>query len=105
MDAFTADYLDNLTTDLTASLIRTATRRFKEEWQGEPMAQALRRCTYTAVLAMISRATANIDQDEAAQLVDIFTDFCHNPDVVTELMHLAGSGVGGRGNIAPTSTR
>ena len=87
MDAFTADYLANLTADLTTLLIPKAARRFKEAWQGDPMAQALQRCTYTAVLAMVSHASLDLPEEETL-LADIFTHFFHNPDVATELMRL-----------------
>ena len=50
MDRFTADYLVNLTADLSALLVRRVAQRFKDTWQGDPMAQALQRCTYTAVM-------------------------------------------------------
>ena len=41
MDVFTADYLSNLTAELSAPLIAKASRRFKEVWSGDEMDQAL----------------------------------------------------------------
>ncbi len=86
MDAFTADYLTNLTAELSAPLIAKVARRFQKAWQGDEMTQALERCLHLAILIMVSRA--NLDTEEEALLADIFTHFFQMDAVATQLLPL-----------------
>ncbi len=87
MDAFTADYLSNLTAELSAPIIVKVARRMAEKWQGDETARALQRCVQAGILGMVSRASQD-EPEQTALLSNIFTDFFGQADVAKEVTRL-----------------
>ncbi|PIE79718.1 MAG: hypothetical protein CSA11_10855 [Chloroflexi bacterium] len=93
MDPFTADFLANLTAELSALLIAKVARRFQKTWQEDDMTEALERCVQFAILAMVSRANWDaaveaLSAEEEGLLSDIFTQFFHMDAVATQILPL-----------------
>ncbi|HIP70458.1 MAG TPA: hypothetical protein EYH05_03580, partial [Anaerolineae bacterium] len=87
MDAFTADFLSNLAAELSAPVIAKVAGRFRPAWQGDESSQALQRCVYAGILAMVSRASLDAPAYEAL-LADIFTGFFQSREVANEVAKL-----------------
>ena len=87
MDAFTADFLSNLAAELSAPVIAKVAGRFRQAWQGDESSQALQRCVYAGILAMVSRASLDAPAYEAL-LADIFTGFFQSREVANEVAKL-----------------
>jgi formylglycine-generating enzyme required for sulfatase activity len=79
MEWFTADYLANLTAELTVKVLEAAGRRTREALTGGPEQEALRRCTLAGLAALLSNAIPE-DPEAQALLEDIFRDFFADPD-------------------------
>jgi len=84
VDAFTAEYLANLTADLTIHALAAAGRRLRETLGGSEEEQALRRCLQAGIVALLAAATAKASE-ELDLLADIFGSFFRDPDVGREL--------------------
>ena len=80
MDAFTADYLANLTADLTAHLITGAGRSLRRKLSGDPEQKALNRCIEAGLVALLTTASAD-SPAEMDLLADIFNGYFSDPDV------------------------
>lgn len=87
MDAFTADYLANLTADLTAQVLNAAARRLRQSWQGAEGEQALGRAVQAGVLALLATASA-AQPEETALLAEIFSRFFSDEEVGKEVADL-----------------
>src|SRR3970282_1701100 len=87
MDQFTADYLANLTADLTAQILNAAGRKAREALSGTERQQAVGRCVQAGLIALLTTARAQTG-DEAHLLSDIFHTFFTDPAVGGELSHL-----------------
>lgn len=84
MDVFTADYLANLTADLSAHLLAATGRRLREALSGTAQEQAVRRCVQAGAVALLSRAGR--EEPEARQLLAyIFRRFFRDEEVGREL--------------------
>jgi formylglycine-generating enzyme required for sulfatase activity len=92
MDPFTADYLANLTADLTAQVVTAAGRRLREALAGTEEEQALRRCLQAGLVALLAQAIAAREAEHEPEardlLAEIFRDFLGDPDVGRELAAL-----------------
>jgi hypothetical protein len=87
MDGFSAAYLANLLANLSAQIIPKAESRFREQWQGPPAVAALQRCLQDGILMMVSKASADVPEEEVL-LEDIFSDFFAHAEVAIHLMSL-----------------
>jgi formylglycine-generating enzyme required for sulfatase activity/energy-coupling factor transporter ATP-binding protein EcfA2 len=94
MDAFAADYLASLTSDLTSKMLAAAGRIVSSRFAGTPREQALERCVYLGVAAMLAHA-ADLTPDEKTHLQGILQQFFAEPEVDVELAQLV------RGNPLP----
>ena len=90
MDAFAADYLANLTADLTGRVLEAAGRRIRETFVGTEKEQALGRCLEAGIVALLASASAQ-EPDELDLLAAIFGAFFQDPDVGREVMVLLQS--------------
>ena len=84
MDNFTADYLANLTADLTMHALAAAGKRLREAVQGTEKEQAIHRCFGAGVVALLATATTALPA-EMDLLADIFGEFLRDEDVGREL--------------------
>ncbi len=84
MDPFTADYLANLTADLTAHTLQATGRRVRESIAGAENEWALRRCIEAGVAALVIVAS-DANPEEQDLLTSIFSHFFGDPDVGREL--------------------
>ena len=88
MDQFTADYLANLTADLTARVLEAAGRQVREKIAGTEKEQALESCLQAGIVALLATTSAQVNKDELDLLSDIFQEFFNDPDVGKELEQL-----------------
>ena len=86
MNGFAADYLANLTADLTAKVLEAAGHKIGEKVLGTEEEQALRRCIDAGVWVLMAHASG--DEPESTELQAIFTDFFADPGVAHELKRL-----------------
>ena len=86
MGIFAADYLANLTADLTARVLEAAGHKIGEKVLGTEEEQAVRRCIDAGVWVLMARASG--DEPEATELQSIFTAFFSDPGVAHELKKL-----------------
>ncbi len=87
MNTFTADFLANLTADLSVKVLEAAGRRLRETLGGTEEQQALRRCVEAGIVTLIAEATAS-EPEQITLLRDIFGDFFDEPLVASELSKL-----------------
>ena len=87
MDGFAAEYLANLTADLTVRVVEATHRRMREALSGTEGEQAMRRCIQAGLVALLAKATVDAPED-AMLLQDIFTDFFKDPLVALEISKL-----------------
>lgn len=90
MDPFTAAYLANLTANLSALVIPKVARRFASAWSGDESSQAMERCLHIAILGMVSKASADVPEQQTL-LADIFTAFFQDEELAVHLMRLVRS--------------
>ena len=87
MDGFTADYLANLTADLTGKVLEAAGRKLRVALSGTEEQQALHRCVEAGLVALIAEAT--VESPESISLLqDISTEFFEDPLTVLEISKL-----------------
>ena len=84
MDQFTADYLANLTADLSAQVLNALGKRLRTALQGTEGEQALERAVRAGLAAMLAVAS-NRTREDYQLLEDIFTAFFSEPDVAQEI--------------------
>jgi formylglycine-generating enzyme required for sulfatase activity len=94
MDAFAADYLANLTADLTSKMLSAAGRLVSSRFVGTEREQALERCVYLGMAAMLARAR-DLPSGEKTYLQGILRCFFANPETGGEVGQLL------RGNALP----
>jgi len=87
MDGFTADFLANLTADLTGKVLEAAGRKLREALSGTEEQQSLHRCVEAGLVALIAEAT--VEAPESISLLqDIFAEFFEDPLTVLEISKL-----------------
>ena len=84
MNQFTADYLANLTADLSAQVLNALGKRLRTALQGTEGEQALERAVRAGLAAMLAVASSRTREDYQL-LEDIFTAFFSEPDVAQEI--------------------
>ncbi len=87
MNTFTADFLANLTADLSVKVLEAAGRRLRETLGGTEEQQALHRCVEAGIVTLIAEAAAS-EPEQITLLRDIFGDFFAEPSVAYELSKL-----------------
>ncbi len=87
MNQFTADYLANLTADLSVQVLNALGRRLRTALQGAEGEQALRRSVRAGLAAMLALAS-HVPAEEMDLLQDIFTQFFEEQEVAREIAGL-----------------
>jgi len=87
MDQFAADYLANLTAELTGHVIHASGKRLRVFLQGTEEEQALQRAIRAGIAAMLAVAS-HVSSEEMGLLEDIFRRFFEEEDVAREIADL-----------------
>ncbi|MDY0020145.1 MAG: SUMF1/EgtB/PvdO family nonheme iron enzyme [Anaerolineae bacterium] len=87
MNGFGADYLANLTAELTAKVLDAAGRKVGEKLIGTEEMQAVRRCIDAGVFVLLAHASG-AEPESTDLLQEIFTAFFEDPVVISELKRL-----------------
>jgi hypothetical protein len=87
MDRFAADYLANLTADLTSKLLTALGQNLRESMIGSEEYQSLRHCIETGVGVLLEKVS-NDGPETIELLQDIFTAFFADPSVIAQLREL-----------------
>ncbi len=87
MNGFGADYLANLTAELTAKVLEAAGRKLGGKLIGTEEEQAVRRCIDAGVFVLLAHASG-AEPESTDLLQEIFTAFFADPVVISELKRL-----------------
>jgi hypothetical protein len=91
MDAFTENFLANVTATLTNQIIDYLQTRLPEKIKGAPKAQAIQRCVRDGITTILAQAATSVEM-KTDLLTTIFTKFFNQADTGREIAKLLRRG-------------